>query len=172
MGFWGGLLLASVPAGGSEILSGEQAYDEDFCEPSADNGGRTGPLAPPRPETCERGQRRVGHQTPESLGLQASPGRLAAQTQGGDDRGIARFIGLLQMVQKAAALRDQLQQAAARVVVLLVGLEVFREVGDPLGEDRDLHFRRTRVAFRAGMGSDDFGLAFNGNRHRHDSGSR
>ena len=48
------------------------------------------------------------------------------------------------MIQQATALRHQLEQAAAGVVVLLVGLEVLGEVGDPFGEDGHLDFGATR----------------------------
>ena len=63
------------------------------------------------------------------------------------------------MVEKGPALRDHVEQAAARVVVLLVGLEVLGQVGDPFGEDRDLDLRRAGVAFGPGVGVDDFSLA-------------
>jgi hypothetical protein len=85
---------------------------------------------------------------------------LAAQAQRADQGLIAAFVGLLQVVEQRAALRDQLQQAAARVVVLLVGLEVLGEVGDPFGQDRHLHFGRPGVALGTGVGVDQFGLAF------------
>jgi hypothetical protein len=39
------------------------------------------------------------------------------------------------VVEQAAAGGDQLQQAATRVIVLLVRLEMLGEVGDPLSQD-------------------------------------
>ena len=45
----------------------------------------------------------------------------------------------LQVVQQPAPAADHLQQAAPRVVVLLVRLQVLGEPVDPLGQDRDLH---------------------------------
>ena len=56
------------------------------------------------------------------------------------------------MVEEPAALGHHLEKAPARVVVLLVRLEVFGQVRDALGEDRDLHFSAARVAFGAAMG--------------------
>ena len=56
--------------------------------------------------------------------------------------------------------------AAARVVVLGVRLEVLGQVGDALGEDRDLDLRRAGVGGSAGIVADDFLLAFGCNRHR------
>src|SRR5215467_4781189 len=53
---------------------------------------------------------------------------------------------LPEVFQEAAAPADEHEQAAAGVVVFLVGLEVIGQAVDPLGEKRDLHFRRARVA--------------------------
>src|SRR4051812_35072348 len=47
---------------------------------------------------------------------------------------------LLQVVQQAAALADQLEQTPARVVILRVVLEVLGQVVDALGQERDLDF--------------------------------
>jgi hypothetical protein len=52
------------------------------------------------------------------------------------------------------------------MIVLLVGLEVLGQVLDPLGEDRDLHLGRARIAFGGGMVLDERLLALRGNRHR------
>ena len=54
--------------------------------------------------------------------------RLAAQVQLADQSGVTLAIDLRQVVKKATTLRDHLEQAATRVVVLLVGLEVLGEV--------------------------------------------
>src|SRR5688572_2175008 len=91
---------------------------------------------------------------------------LAAQVQLADQGGVALAIDLGQVVKKATTLRDHLEQAAARVVVLLVGLEVFGEVGDAFREDRDLDLGRTGVASGAGVVGDDFVLTISSNRHR------
>ena len=45
------------------------------------------------------------------------------------------------------------------MVVLVVGLEVFGQVLDTLGEDRDLHFGTARVAFGLGVVLDNLLLA-------------
>src|SRR6185312_9579554 len=95
-----------------------------------------------------------------------------ADAQRLDDRLIAALVGLLQVPKQRAALRDQHQQAAARVVVLLVGLEVLGEVRDALGEDRHLHFGGPGVRFAAGVGPDQLSLAFGRDRHRKVSAQR
>jgi len=46
------------------------------------------------------------------------------------------------------------------VVVLLVGLEVFGQVGDAFRQDRDLNLGRAGVASGAGVIGDDLVLAF------------
>ena len=51
------------------------------------------------------------------------------------------------------------------MVVLGVALEVLGQVPDPLGQDRDLNFRRTGVAFGAGVILDEFLAAFRSDRH-------
>src|SRR5690606_28146073 len=68
--------------------------------------------------------------------------RLAAQAEALDELGVTRPVGLLEIVEKAATLADKLEKAAAGMVVLGVALEVLGQVGDALGEDRDLDFRR------------------------------
>src|SRR4029453_1082534 len=90
---------------------------------------------------------------------------LFAKPELRDQRVVALDILLLEVVEQAAALVDHLQQAAARMVVLVVGLEVAGQRLDPAGEDRDLHFRRPGVALAAGVVADDFLLLLGGNRH-------
>src|SRR3546814_2310619 len=68
---------------------------------------------------------------------------------------IALTIGGPEIVQQRATLVDEHQQAAARMVVLRVGLEMLGEVADALGEDRHLHLGRTGVALGAAMRSEE-----------------
>ena len=79
---------------------------------------------------------------------------------------VAAGVDLVQVVEQAATLRHHLQKATTRVVVLLVSLEVFGEVGDALRQDRDLNLGRAGVAGGAGVIGDDLVLAFSSNRHR------
>jgi tRNA pseudouridine(55) synthase len=64
------------------------------------------------------------------------------------------------------ALADQLEQPAAGMIVLAVGLEVLGQIVDALGEDRHLNFGRAGVAGLVGVRLDDFSLAAARNRHR------
>jgi len=63
---------------------------------------------------------------------------LLADTEFADDVAVAIGIVRLQVVQKAAALADQLQKAAPGSVVLLVRLEVFGQFADARTQNRDL----------------------------------
>ena len=85
--------------------------------------------------------------------------KLLAQTQLSDQGTITVDVLLLQIGQQIAAAADHLEQAAAAVVVMLVGLEMLGQVVDACGEQRDLNLRRTGVALVQGGLSDD-GLLF------------
>jgi len=78
---------------------------------------------------------------------------LLADTEFADDVAVAIGIVRLQVVQKAAALADQLQKAAPGSVVLLVRLEVFGQFADARTQNRDLDLRRAGVRI---MGAEAF----------------
>src|SRR5262249_4088962 len=88
----------------------------------------------------------------------ASAGWLLAEVQPSDERAVALDVDALQVVELAAALAYELEQSAARVVVLLVRLEVLGEVRDPLAQERDLHLGRAGVALVRRVLPDDRGL--------------
>src|SRR5688572_7836581 len=95
-----------------------------------------------------------------------TPESSTADVEPLDEGLVAPFVGLLQIVEQRTALRNHLEKPAARMVVLAVRLEVFGQVVDALGEDRNLHFGRSGIAGFGGVGLDDLRLAFSGNRHR------
>jgi len=68
-----------------------------------------------------------------------------AQLQFLRDRLIAVQICVLQVFEQAPALADHHQQPAARAVILFVRLQMFGQMVDPLGQQRNLYVRRTRV---------------------------
>src|SRR5262249_47519316 len=72
----------------------------------------------------------------------------------------------LDVIEKLAALAHHLEQAATRVVVLLVRLEMLGQAIDPLGQDGDLDFRRAGVVAFGGVVFDDLGFRLDGQRHR------
>src|SRR5699024_11010615 len=101
-------------------------------------GGGPAHRSKPRARTGPRGAQTTGapHHRWGGAGLRgagAGPGtgRSAAQTQAGDERAVALDVDLLQVLEHPATLADQEQQSATRVVVVLVLLEVLREILDP-----------------------------------------
>src|SRR6202007_2831042 len=91
---------------------------------------------------------------------------LFAKTQLRDEIRVALTILVTEIVEQRPTLVDHHQQPAARMIVLLVVLEMLGQVADALGEDRDLNFGGTRIAFGAGMILDERFLALLRNRHR------
>src|ERR1700730_190182 len=71
---------------------------------------------------------------------------LLADPQSVDELLVAVAVLRLEIVEQTAPLADQLEQAAPRVVVLLVRLEVLGEVVDPLRQERHLHLGGPGVA--------------------------
>ena len=64
---------------------------------------------------------------------------------------------------------DEQQQSASRVVIVLVQLEMFGQIGDPLGQQRDLSLRRTGVGVVQTVLAEDFLLLFGSERHEYNS---
>ena len=67
------------------------------------------------------------------------PCRLATESETLDDASVSSDLGLLEVVEQPTTLADQQQESTTTVMVVLVLLEVLGEVGDPLGEQRDLN---------------------------------
>src|SRR6202008_1489826 len=74
----------------------------------------------------------------------------APQTQTRNQSVVTRLVLVLDVIQKAPALRHHLDQAAARVVILRVGLEMLGQVGDALGEHGHLNLGRSGIGFALG----------------------
>ena len=64
---------------------------------------------------------------------------LPAQAELGDEGPVPIDVVAPQVVEQATTSTDEHEQPTARVMVLLVDLQVLREVVDPLGEDRHLN---------------------------------
>ena len=84
--------------------------------------------------------------------------RLLADAQLGDERAITLHILALEIVQQAAALTDHPVEAAGRVLVLGILLQVSGQILDAAGEDGDLDLRGAGVVFVGAVGVDDLGL--------------
>ena len=94
--------------------------------------------------------------------------KLLAQTQLGDEGTVTVDVLLLQIGQQVAAAADHLEQAAAAVVIVLVGLEVLGQVIDASGQQSDLNLGRTGVTLVQGGLLDD-GLLFDSGFLAHDT---
>src|SRR5258706_1553506 len=90
---------------------------------------------------------------------------LAAQPERGDQSAVALRIGPVEILEHAAALADHLEQAAARVVVMLVGGEVLSKILDAARQNGDLHLRRAGIPFVGLILGDDLRFVFRLERH-------
>ena len=64
---------------------------------------------------------------------------VIADTKPFDQRTVLLDVTLLDVLEKAATLTDELHEAATRVVVLFVHLEMLGQVADALGQDCNLN---------------------------------
>jgi hypothetical protein len=71
---------------------------------------------------------------------------LLADAELPNDRLVALGIVSLEVVEQATPLADQHEQAAARAVVLLVRLEVVRQLANAFTDDGDLNLGTPRVS--------------------------
>lgn len=85
---------------------------------------------------------------------------LPAQAELRHDLRVALGFPLPKVVQQAAAFADQRDQAAPRCVVLGMSLEMIHQVGNPVTEQSNLHFRRTGVLIVNPVARDYGGLPF------------
>src|SRR3954469_13205940 len=91
---------------------------------------------------------------------------LATQAQTRNDFQVACVVLLLEIVQQATALPNHDQQSATGMEILLVALQMFRQILDPFGEDRDLNLGGASVLLALGVFLDNFRFPLCGNRHR------
>src|SRR2546428_4879421 len=90
---------------------------------------------------------------------------LAPEAQLLDESAIALEVRALEVIQEPPAAADQLEQPAARVMVVLVRAEVLGQLVDATREHRDLDFGRPRVGCGAAVLLDDLLLLFLGETH-------
>lgn len=91
---------------------------------------------------------------------------LLSQSEACNDLLIPFPVRACQVLQQVRPLADHLQQPAARRVVLLMALEMVRQLRDPFGQQRNLDLGRPGVALMPSVGRHD--LMFPFQRHRHD----
>ena len=82
----------------------------------------------------------------EKWGTQVCFPRLFADAEFPNDSFVALGIVSLEVVEQATPLADQHEQAAARAVVLLVRLEVVRQLANAFTDDGDLNLGTPRVS--------------------------
>src|SRR6516164_9624100 len=80
---------------------------------------------------------------------------------------VAGVVGTPQIIEDLTPLRHELQQPAARMVILDMRFEVLRQIVDTLREQCDLHLGRTGIAGFDGIGPDKLRFACGCYRHRH-----
>lgn len=83
---------------------------------------------------------------PEKDRRQAKETRLSSQPQFLDNGPVTLYILFFDIIEQTTTLAHQHQQAAAGMMILFVNLEVIRQIGDPVAQKADLHFRRSGVA--------------------------
>ena len=98
----------------------------------------------------------VGKQTPCFVRFSTVAGeRGAADAERVGDLQIFGAVLTGEIAEQLLAQTHHRQQSATGAVILRVRLQVFGQLADPAAEQRDLHFRRTGVAFLAGKLVDD-----------------
>lgn len=90
---------------------------------------------------------------------------LLAQTEFLNNRAVAFDVLCANVIEQVASAANQFQEAAPAGEILGVGFEMLREMGDALGEERDLYLGRPGVAFMFGVCLNYFLLAFFSSRH-------
>jgi hypothetical protein len=117
----------------------------------------------PQKRTAERAAKRTRE---TNKGAVRRPcGVSLADVERADQGAVAVDAATTEVVEEATALADQLEQATTRVEVLRVGPKVLGEVVDAGGQQRDLNFGRTGVAFVGLELADNLGLAIDRKGH-------
>ena len=86
--------------------------------------------------------------------------KSATQAKAFNQVAIALDVFFLQVVKQAATLVDQAQQSAARMVIVLVRLEMVGQVLNSRRQQCDLHLRRAGIVLGALEFFYDFALRF------------
>ena len=115
----------------------------------------------PKARRTRRPQGAHGRESSEGRSGRAS----ATQAEALDQRAVARDVDLGDVLEQPATTTDQQQQPATRVVIVLVHLEVLGQIGDALGQHRDLGLRRTGVGVMQAVLAEDLFFLLGGERH-------
>ena len=83
---------------------------------------------------------------------------VVADTEFLDEGAVLLDVALLDVLQEVTTLTDEMAQATAGGMVLLVGLEVLGELGDAVGQDGNLNLGRSGVVLVLAKLLDELGL--------------
>ena len=83
---------------------------------------------------------------------------LLTDTEALDRRAVSLDVLALHVVQQATTTTDELQQAAATVMVFAVGLEMLGQLDNPVGQQSYLNLGRTGVAIMGAVLFNDLSL--------------
>ncbi len=86
--------------------------------------------------------------------------KLLSDSELRDDGSVALDVNFFKVVEQTTTLTYHLEQTAARMTILLMGLEMLGEVIDALSEECDLNLWGTRIALVESILIDDFIFAF------------
>ena len=128
----------------------------------AGEGGREGIGAGTGRE--REGSNRTARATRDSF--PRKPGALLAKAEAPDERQVTVAVRLAQVLEQTVALADHHQKAAPAGVVLLVHLEMFRKLGDPCRQKRNLNLGRAGVLLVVAVLFDDTRLGISSYYHR------
>ena len=90
---------------------------------------------------------------------------VVADTELLDEFAVFEDVAVLDVDEQATTLTNEHEQTAARVVILLVDLDVLGELANALGEDCDLDLGGARIVSILAKLLDELGLAFLGDCH-------
>ena len=81
---------------------------------------------------------------------------LLAQAQTTNQLYVAVVVGMIQIVQVTTAFADQLEQVAARVLIMCMRLQMLNQGVDALCQQGNLNFRRPGIRFVLVIFLDDY----------------
>lgn len=104
-------------------------------------------------DTCDQG--RSGSER-EGGAVTRSPHALPTQAKLADQCSIPLDIVAVEVIEKPTSLPDEHEQPSTRVVILLVDLQMIRQMIDSRGEECNLHLWRSGVGLVGAVLGNDF----------------
>jgi len=101
----------------------------------------------------------------ENINAEEKKLNLAADAQFANENTVATDVCVAEVRQNAFAAADHQEEPATRMVVMFVFAQMLRQLGDTRGQQGDLHFRRSGVAFMGCVANDHTGFVIFLQRH-------